>query len=174
MNEITFTPKSIATLLENNTCLPVILCIGTDKVIGDALGPIVGEMLVNSKIPAYVYGTLTTPVTALNLKDALRFISVRHPSSTVIAVDSSVGPLCEVGKTRFYKGSIKPGLATGKVLPYACDLSVTLTVASSREENPLGKVRLGFIYQHALTIAKTIHGGVSLAFSERKIISTVS
>ena len=174
MNEITFTPKSIATILKNNTRLPVILCIGTDKVIGDALGPIVGELLVNSKIPAYVYGTLSSPVTALNLKNALRFISSRHEGHTIIAVDSSIGPLSEVGKTRFYKGGIKPGLATGKILPMTGDLSITLTVASSLEENPLAKVRLGFIYRHALAIANTLCDGVSLAYFDSKNISTVS
>lgn len=42
----------------------ILLCIGTDLVIGDCLGPIVGEILINRNVNAYVYGTLTRPVTA--------------------------------------------------------------------------------------------------------------
>ena len=174
MNEITFTPQSIASFLQNNTLLPVILCIGTDKVIGDALGPIVGEMLIRSKIPAYVYGSLSMPVTALNLKNTLHFISTRHHGHTVIAVDSSLGPSCEVGKIHFFKGGIKPGLATGKILPMAGDLSVTLTVAPLDSENALSKVRLSFIYHHGVNIAKTICDGVNLALKKGEIIPTIS
>ena len=54
---------------------PIVLCIGSDRVTGDCLGPIVGQMLTERKANAYVYGTLDRPVTALNLKDAIAHIS---------------------------------------------------------------------------------------------------
>ena len=49
---------------------PVILCIGTDRIIGDCLGPMVGSMLSKesrNRLP--IYGTLDHTVHALNLPE---------------------------------------------------------------------------------------------------------
>lgn len=40
---------------------PVILCIGTDRLIGDSLGPITGSFLLRYGCPCPVYGTLMQP-----------------------------------------------------------------------------------------------------------------
>jgi len=52
----------------------VILCIGTDRSTGDALGPIIGHKLVNSLSKydnIYIYGTLDDPVHAKNLQEKI-------------------------------------------------------------------------------------------------------
>ena len=49
---------------------PVLLCIGSDRVTGDSLGPMVGSALeerYKKSIP--VFGTLKMPVHALNLEE---------------------------------------------------------------------------------------------------------
>ena len=53
---------------------PVVLCIGTDRVTGDSLGPLVGTFLHAYGSDRYlsIYGTLDFPVHALNLEDACR------------------------------------------------------------------------------------------------------
>ncbi len=50
---------------------PVVLCIGTDRVTGDSLGPLVGTFLHAYGSDRYlsIYGTLDFPVHALNLED---------------------------------------------------------------------------------------------------------
>ena len=53
MNANEFTFSSIADFLAKDTLMPVILCIGTDRVIGDALGPIAGELLVKAFASAW-------------------------------------------------------------------------------------------------------------------------
>jgi len=45
----------------------IVVCIGTDRAIGDALGPLVGTMLKNSDFKYPVYGTLDSPIHALNI-----------------------------------------------------------------------------------------------------------
>ena len=52
----------------------VVLCIGTDRATGDALGPLVGSLLSNSQCAYRVYGTLQHPVHALNLNDTIKKI----------------------------------------------------------------------------------------------------
>lgn len=136
---------------------PVILCIGSDRVLGDALGPITGELLKRKfDVPAFVYGSLTMPVTALNLRRAATFVRARHKGSRVIAVDGAVGP--EIGKITVTASSLRPGLASGKILPSVGDVSVIVTVAT--EAALLPSVRLGFVYELALRTAELVSESV--------------
>ncbi len=42
----------------------VFLCIGTTKIIGDSVGPKVGDKLKDLNVNAYVYGNTARQVTA--------------------------------------------------------------------------------------------------------------
>ena len=62
----------------------VFLCIGSDRVTGDCLGPYVGYRLSQHQLPGiFVYGTLSQPVHAVNLSDITDFISRNHPFALV-------------------------------------------------------------------------------------------
>ncbi|MBD5131058.1 MAG: spore protease YyaC [Clostridiales bacterium] len=139
--------------------LPVVLCIGSDRVTGDCLGPLVGQILVERGANAFVYGTLRRPVTALNLKDAVEHIHRAHGERKVLAVDSSVGKASDVGKIRIAFGAIAPGSADGKVLPKVGDVSITATVTDPNK-TPLAAVRLGIVYELANDIAERIIRGL--------------
>lgn len=139
--------------------LPVILCIGSDRVTGDCLGPIAGQLLVERGANAYVYGTLDRPVTALNLRDCISHIKTVHADKKILAIDSSVGKLSDVGKIRVAFGSIAPGSADGKKLPKVGDVSITATVTDP-VSTPLGAVRLGIVYSLAQSIAARIVQGL--------------
>lgn len=139
--------------------LPVVLCIGSDRVTGDCLGPLVGQMLVERGVSAFVYGTLRRPVTALNLKDAVEHIRKAHGDRKILAVDSSVGKTCDVGRIRIAFGAIAPGSADGKVLPKVGDVSITATVTDPHK-TPLAAVRLGIVYELATDIAERIIRGL--------------
>lgn len=135
--------------------LPVVLCIGSDRVTGDCLGPIVGQLLVERGVNAFVYGTLERPVTALNLADAITHIKDAHGDRKILAVDSSVGRYADVGKIRVAFGAIAPGSADGKKLPHVGDVSITATVTDPRK-TPLSAVRLGTVYALARRIADRV------------------
>ena len=150
--------KVLHSLITETNGMPVILCIGSDKVIGDALGPLVGHMLTTThNVSAYVYGSLASPVTALNLTSAVDFIKHRHPNSKVVAVDSSIGDEAEIGLIKIAKGGIYPGSAVGKSLPYVGDISITAIVSHRRApERALSHVRLGLVHQLATEIALSL------------------
>lgn len=139
--------------------LPVVLCIGSDRVTGDCLGPIVGQMLTERGAKAFVYGTLARPVTALNLRDAVSHIKNAHADKKVLAIDSSVGRFADVGKIRVAFGAIAPGSADGKKLPKVGDVSITATVTDPRK-TPLSAVRLGTVYALARRITDRIMLGL--------------
>lgn len=164
-----FDAKSIATILSSDTEPPVFLCIGTDRVTGDALGPLVGDALTRRfNLPCFVYGTLALPVTALTLCDALAFIGRRHRGRTLFAVDSSLGSPADIGKIRLTRGGIRPGRATGKDLPLTGDAAITATVAPLGERNALSSVRLGLVVRLAEDIASTVADGIREWQSSRR------
>ena len=96
---------------------PVFICVGTPRVTGDALGPMVGSLVhaANPSIP--LYGTMDSPIHALNLVQELRRIRLSHPGSTLIAVDSSLSSVDRVGYVCLDTGKLKPGRATKRGLP---------------------------------------------------------
>ncbi len=71
-------------IINENT---IVICIGTDRAIGDALGPLVGTMLKNSDFKYPVYGTLDNPIHALNIYESIEEIKRLHPKG------DALGPL---------------------------------------------------------------------------------
>ena len=71
----------------NKVNLVVFVCIGTDAVIADSLGPIIGTKLTpHEKWTISVYGTLHDPITAKNSNNYANF-----PENTlVVAIDATI------------------------------------------------------------------------------------
>ncbi|HEY8424219.1 MAG TPA: spore protease YyaC, partial [Clostridia bacterium] len=135
--------------------LPVILCIGSDRVTGDCLGPLCGHLLVNVyNAPCYVYGTLDLPVTAKNLENTLDFIKARHPGQKIWAVDACVGEPKDVGVIKIGSG-LYPGSFLGHNLPRSGHLGITACVASNKD-NDFQTARLGNVFKLADIIAQAI------------------
>ena len=90
----------------------VFLCIGSDRVTGDCLGPYVGYRLSQYQIPGiFVYGTLNQPVHAINISHIMDSIASTHPSALVIAIDASLGEKRHLGYVSIGNGSLYPGAA---------------------------------------------------------------
>ncbi|KAA9028646.1 spore protease YyaC [Niallia endozanthoxylica] len=99
----------------------VFLCIGSDRYIGDSLGPLVGTMLIENHVPYRVYGTLEEPVHAFNLKSILKEIHKKIKNPFIISIDASIGVKKEVGYVMFKEGPLTPGKALEKMLPEVGD-----------------------------------------------------
>lgn len=97
----------------------VILCIGSEKIAGDSLGPVVGDLLTRKyNVRHYVYGTTERSVNGRNYKEYIDFIKKVHPDSTLIAVDAALGREDAVGKIRITATGVNPKKAvTGKTCP---------------------------------------------------------
>ncbi len=104
----------------------VVLCIGTDRVTGDSLGPLIGYKLSQKFLPLFtIYGTLDTPVHALNLADTIAEIKKKHPDNCIIAIDASLGTREHLGCVTLKNGSIQPGAGVRKKLTTVGDISIT-------------------------------------------------
>lgn len=143
----------IKSYINKNT---VIVCIGTDKCIGDCLGPLVGSILTENFFPLPVYGTLSSPIHALNISERLDEISANHPNASIIGVDACLGDEDDIGNIRIRDYAIRPGKGVGKELPEVGIASVIGIVDSSDSSELFfsRSIRLSFIMNMAKTISR--------------------
>ena len=137
---------------------PILICIGSDIVLGDSLGPLVGTMLKKKNARPFIYGTLNYPVTAKEVAYARTYLKQMHPNSVSIAIDAAVGDADDVGLIRVVNGGLKPGLGVNKNLGVVGDVSIVGIVASKslQNYNLFNATRLNLIYKMAEKISDGI------------------
>lgn len=143
----------------------VFLCIGSDRITGDSLGPLVGHHLSKRGLPhAHVYGTLSQPVHALNLNETVRQLKQQHPHSLIIAIDASLGSRNHLGFLTITKGALEPGLGVRKKLLPVGDISITgiVNISGTFDHFLLQTTRLATVVQ----MADSIVSGILFAYSQ--------
>lgn len=143
-----------------------VVCIGSDRLIGDCYGPLTGLLLARRRIPGLtVFGTLEKPVHALTIEQTLERVDSR--GSLVIAVDSCVGDEGSVGCLSVTNAPLRPGSGLGKQLPPVGQLSVTgVAAADGSPFLNLQNAQLGMIYRMAEVTAAAIEAVCSPHCSE--------
>ncbi len=142
----------------------VIVCIGTDKCIGDCLGPLVGTLLKENQFSLPVYGSIDTPIHALNIDKQLNLINKKHPNANIIGIDACLGKELSIGEIHIRDFAIRPGKGVGKSLPDVGTKSI-VGIIDSNENSDLfytRSIRLSLI----LSMAKVISKGIIHAYYE--------
>lgn len=132
----------------------IVVNIGTDKLIADSFGPIIGACLIERNTKLKVYGDLESPIHALNIKSKVEEINKLHPDAFIIATDSAIGSLTEFKRIRIRNSGVQPGSGSGKNLGVVGDMGITLVVADNIFSGT--HLRLGVIYKIANEISKVI------------------
>ena len=101
----------------------VFLCIGTDKITGDSLGPYIGTQL--KKRGLCVYGCLGNTVNATNLTAAAVKILREHKDPFIIAVDACLGRREHVGYASLSTEKLRAGAGVNKTLLPVGNIAVT-------------------------------------------------
>ena len=146
---------------------PVIVCIGSDLAIGDSLGPVTGSMLKykTQGLGAFIYGTLSSPVTAKEIRYVRSFLKETHKDSLVIAVDAAVGVEGDVGLNKISDTPLLPGAGANKKLGAIGDISVMGIVAERSIANYglFNTTRLNLVY----TMSEIVSDALSSLLWER-------
>ena len=124
----------ISKLTLNKTYSSIIfLCIGTDRIIGDSFGPIVGYKLkkkfqdVNNAI---VIGDLENIVCSLNIEEVINRICKTYSNPFIISIDSALSKnKDDIGKVITGKGGIVVGSGLGKNRYYIGDMYIKGIIA---------------------------------------------
>jgi len=136
----------------------VIVCVGTDRVSGDSLGPMVGTFLAEECRYANVYGTLNNPVHAQNLADTISQVQSGHPDAFIIAVDACLGRAANIEKIMFSPKPLKPGTGVSKSLPEVghANIQGIVNVAGFMPQLVIQNTRMNTIYNMSRVIAGTL------------------
>ena len=112
----------------------IVICIGTDRATGDALGPLVGDYILAHNTTYQVAGTLQYPVHA------------------------SLGMSKDMGLVTLTNSHLFPGKGVNKKLPAIGDMSITgiVNLSGHTGANLLQNTRLYTVKQMAEYIGKAL------------------
>jgi len=153
--------KAIAAHLGALSAAPgpvTVICIGSDRSTGDALGPLVGTRLSRAALPGLtVHGTLESPVHAANLSERLAALGSRSHDEPVVAIDACLGKAENVGTASVRPGPLKPGSGVHKTLPPvgAFHIVGVVNVGGFMEYFVLQNTRLSLVMRLADLIAES-------------------
>ena len=131
---------SLASVLLESQEQPVFLCVGTDKIVGDSVGVIIGELLANKyKINAIVLGTFDDNIDAKNIESVVEDVKAKYPRAPIILIDGILGECEDVGQVKFYKSGAYAAGQYGKGI-FVGDYSI-LAVVGARGLDSLSFIR---------------------------------
>ncbi|WP_424769338.1 spore protease YyaC [Paenibacillus sp. sgz302251] len=142
----------------------VVVCVGTDRSTGDALGPIIGTSLSKYRSPHFtLFGTLEEPVHAMNLDDTLLEINRRFHKPFVIGIDACLGQVSSVGCIQVGTGPVRPGAGVNKELPPVGDIHLTgiVNVGGFMEYFVLQNTRLHLVMKMADIISLSLFTAIA-------------
>ncbi len=140
----------------------IIICIGSTKIIGDSLGPLIGTKLKSiysncNKIK--VYGDLNNQINYYNIDYVLNEIKRKYENCIKIIIDSGLGN--DVGSYIVNRGELILGHSLNKTKVAKGDVNIIGTVGKNHYclyENllELKKVDINLIYRMVNEITNAI------------------
>lgn len=111
----------------------IFLCVGSDKITGDAFGPLVGDrlqqLLKNYYNNIKVFGTLENPISGTNLDKEVEKIYNTYKHPCIIAIDAALSTKEDIGKIVVTNSKMKFGKGTNKKMLEVGDISIKGIVA---------------------------------------------
>ena len=149
----------------------VFLCIGTNKMIGDAIGPTVGNSLKDIENPViHVYGDKTKNLHFQNAKETIESIYAEFANPFLITVDAALSRRKPKGEIVLEKGYIKIGKALEKSLCFYSNLNIKCVVGTYYAEKEKNMAELSFIKQEEIyTMASMVASGIKNVLKKSNI-----
>lgn len=119
----------------------VILCIGSNKIIGDCIGPMVGQKLkstLKKEKNIIIYGNMEETLNFKNAKQVIENILETYEKPFVITIDSALGTKEMIKRIVINTGWIKIGNSLGRSICYYSHMNIKGIVGQNKnkvEEN---------------------------------------
>ena len=144
------------------------LCIGSEKISGDCIGPIVGTLLKEKyRIPYPVLGTEDNSVNGANIRAYRDNIKKYFPDYKIIAVDSAVGDDKDLWTLKIREGGVRAGGALNPSVEYYGEVGI-LAVVGSKSGNVLDNL-LSAPYSKIVDCAERIAKTIVKAFAPERL-----
>lgn len=115
----------------------VFFCIGTDRVIGDSLGPITGSLLKTKICSGCVYGDLEENLTFDNIQEKIDEINLKYNNPYIVAIDAALSDEDNIGKFFIDYEGISFGDGLEKNKSKIGNLGIKVVVAKDYGDNEL-------------------------------------
>lgn len=139
----------------------IFCCIGTDRVIGDCIGPITGSLLkskINSEI---VYGDLDENLTFNNMNKKISEINSKYKNPFIIAVDAALSDEKHIGKIFVEDGGIFIGKGLNKRKRKVGNIGIKVVVGKDYNDNDLNfKTLQNVPLKQIIYLSKIISDGI--------------
>ena len=148
----------------------IFLCIGTDRVIGDSFGPLVGyklKKLFIDKENIKVIGNLDNIICMHNISKILRDINSTYKDSFIVAIDAAFSSENNIGRIRVSKNSMNIGSGFNKNKISVGNMSIK-GIVSKNTNNPkynfklLQNIPLSFIMGMADCVSQGIYNVINV------------
>lgn len=121
----------------------IFLCVGTNKIIGDMIGPMVGEDLKNrinknTKKEIIVFGNMENTLNLKNAKNIISNIKSKYVNPFIITIDTALGKEENLKKIYVTQGEIEIGKAVSKGIKYESHVNIKGVVgkySNTKEKN---------------------------------------
>jgi putative sporulation protein YyaC len=100
------------------------VCIGSAKITGDNLGPLVGTVLSRC-FCSDVYGTMNMPFDAITLNNCPSVLDMLDNHYFTVAIDAAIGSAQQTGFITLSNSSLSPGAGVSRILPAVGHLHIT-------------------------------------------------
>lgn len=110
----------------------VFICIGSNKVTGDCLGPLVGSYL-KSMYKATVYGDMENPINYQNAEKIMKKVENNNGESLKVVIDSALGK--NIGDIIIDDGKVEIGKGLNKNKNIYGDISIKVVVGKNYHNN---------------------------------------
>ena len=117
----------------NNFSDVIFLCIGSNKIIGDAFGPIVGHKLKQIPNNLNIIGDLENCVIYKDIEKIEKQIHEKYVNPYIICIDAALSKTIQKGKIVVEKSSMQIGNVLGKKEKNIGNLSIKGIVAKKRD-----------------------------------------
>lgn len=157
-------------------------CIGSDRITGDSLGPLIGYKLEQhlryqtyASSACKVLGTLSQPIHALNLENAWDTVAQQETPFLTIAIDAAIGTTDSCGYITLTNRPLAPGEGVRRSLPRVGQISITGIVSAESCDmmSQLQNVRLSSVMLLADCICEGILTFLSSCSTQLPVPATI-
>lgn len=161
-----FAEKLYRQKLKNNFTQIVFLCVGTDRIIGDCVGPLVGSKLMDlfkdyNILNINIYGSLKENINYINIKNVIKKIEDYHNDACIVVIDAALSKKENIGKIFVSNQKTILGKGINKNKIEIGDISIKVVVGrdfkiAKYNLKNLQETSLGFVINLSETVAEGI------------------
>ncbi len=163
--------KKISKFYFNDYSNLVFLCIGTNRLVGDSIGPIVGNSLKNMENEyMQIYGTIENNINFLNAKETIEEIYYNFEKPFLVTVDAALSQTKNKGDIVLSEGYMKIGKALQKSICFYSDVNIKCVVGKSylEKERNLKELK-NMTLEESKELAEIISNGIKKVIKKSNI-----